>query len=182
MLRVGDNLEKSEEFQKAGIMVKTIRVESNGSIKEHMSFPTFKFKEIVKESWEESTLKNFFECTKLFFAVFKKDAQGELFFKGTKFFSIPQSDIDGKIKTVWQDTVNKLNKGVVISNTSTSSSRIKVSNNFIKTSEKMITHIRPKARKSSYVESSDSYELPVRAKWEKKPYGYSDNWMTKHCF
>ena len=37
--------EKIEEFEKANVVVKTIRIEKNNKIKENMSFPTFKFKD-----------------------------------------------------------------------------------------------------------------------------------------
>ena len=45
----------AEEFEKANVVVKTIRIEKNNKIKENMSFPTFKFKELVEEDWEDST-------------------------------------------------------------------------------------------------------------------------------
>lgn len=184
MLGIKGNIEKTEEFQKAGVVVKTIRVEHNGTIEQHMSFPAFKFKELARETWEDSTLKTFFESTKFFFVVFKKDAQGELFFQGTKFFTILQSDIDGKIKAVWQDTVDKLNEGVVLKNTAKNpKSKPIISNNFIKASEQMITHVRPHATTASYIANSGSSdELPVKAKWEARPAGYSDSWMTSQCF
>ncbi|WP_310603604.1 Sau3AI family type II restriction endonuclease [Anaerosporobacter sp.] len=41
----------AEEFVKANIVVKAIRIEKNNTIKESMSFPTFRFKELVKEKW-----------------------------------------------------------------------------------------------------------------------------------
>ncbi len=48
MLGVKSN--QAEEFVKANIVVKTIRIEENGKNKESMSFPTFKFKELVEET------------------------------------------------------------------------------------------------------------------------------------
>ena len=41
MFNVKSKLKETEEFQKANIIPKTIRVEENGNIKESMSFPTF---------------------------------------------------------------------------------------------------------------------------------------------
>ena len=40
----------AEEFEKANIVVKTIRIGKNNKIKESMSFPTFKFKELLQRS------------------------------------------------------------------------------------------------------------------------------------
>lgn len=45
----------AEEFEKANIVVKTIRIGKNNTIKESMSFPTFEFKELIEEEWETST-------------------------------------------------------------------------------------------------------------------------------
>ena len=45
--------EHAEEFEKANIRVKTIRLEENGKIRENMSFPPFKFMELVKEYFDD---------------------------------------------------------------------------------------------------------------------------------
>ena len=50
-------MSKLEEFEKANIKITTMTVSHNNKIKENMSFPTFKFKEIIKIDWEESELK-----------------------------------------------------------------------------------------------------------------------------
>lgn len=71
-----EKVEKSPEFKKAGIKVKTIVVEENGKrIKEDMSFPAFKFKELVTEEWEESKIKRQLIESKFMFVIFKKDKQ-----------------------------------------------------------------------------------------------------------
>ena len=56
---LGINGNHAAEFQKAGIVVKAIRINSNNSITEHMSFPNFKFTEIVKETWEDAKIRNY---------------------------------------------------------------------------------------------------------------------------
>jgi len=66
-----DNAEKSDEFQKAKIKLKTIRVGKNGKLKQEMSFPAFKYTEIVEETWEESELREMFETTRYLFLVFR---------------------------------------------------------------------------------------------------------------
>jgi len=60
MLNVSGRIAYTEEFQKAGIIPKTIRVQYDGSIRESMSFPTFDFIELSNEGdWEESDLYNY---------------------------------------------------------------------------------------------------------------------------
>lgn len=56
----------AEEFEKANIVVKTIRIGKNNKIKESMSFPTFKFKELIEEEWETSVLQMLFQIEELY--------------------------------------------------------------------------------------------------------------------
>ena len=39
----------AEEFEKANVVVKTIRIGRNNKIKESMSFPAFRFKELIQD-------------------------------------------------------------------------------------------------------------------------------------
>ena len=57
----------AEEFEKASIAVKTIRIGKNDKIKESMSFPTFRFKELIEEEWEDSTFGNYLRETRFHF-------------------------------------------------------------------------------------------------------------------
>lgn len=68
----------AEEFEKANIVVKTIRIGKNNKIKESMSFPTFKFKELVEEEWETSVFGTYLSETRFFFVVYKFDENDEL--------------------------------------------------------------------------------------------------------
>lgn len=47
-----------EEFEKAEIIVKTIRLKDNNLPKEDISFPNFKYENIVNETWDESEISN----------------------------------------------------------------------------------------------------------------------------
>ena len=64
MLGIEGRASKTNEFQNANIVPKTIRIQKNGTIKESMSFPTFKFTEIIKENWETSELRELLEPAK----------------------------------------------------------------------------------------------------------------------
>lgn len=50
MLGITGKVNDIDEFQKANITCKTIRVNENNTITESMSFPAFKFTEIIKEN------------------------------------------------------------------------------------------------------------------------------------
>lgn len=178
MLGIFGDLQKSEEFLKANIEVKTIRVTTKGKIEQSMSFPSFKFKELVQEEWEDSTLNRMFDAAKFFFIVFREQQDGSYVFTGAKFWSMPGTDLITTVKTAWEETVKTLNQGVKLELVGQ-----KVRNNFIGSKDKRIIHVRPHARLASYqVNDSNADELPVKAQWVNKPSGYSDNWMTKQCF
>ena len=118
------------------------------------------------------------DASKFFFVVFKETDNGEFVFSGTKFWSMPETDIDNVVQSVWMDTVNTLKQGVQLKYVNG-----QVSNNFVKASAKRIVHVRPHAQKASYIEGDgNADELPVPAIWTNKPEGFSDKWMTKQSF
>jgi DNA mismatch repair protein MutH len=47
-----------EEFKKADVIVKTVRLKENSTPSEDISFPTFKYAELVNEEWDDSEFKN----------------------------------------------------------------------------------------------------------------------------
>ncbi|MFQ8988984.1 MAG: hypothetical protein ACLR6T_09925, partial [Intestinibacter sp.] len=91
MLGIKSN--KAEEFIKANIVVKAVRIEENGNMVESSSLPTICFKELVKQEWEDSDLFKYFETTKFLFVVYKK--QGEHYvLKGCKLWNMPYEDLN----------------------------------------------------------------------------------------
>lgn len=109
-----NDLNKIEEFSKANIKFKTIRIEKNGKIKEHMSFPTFKYKEIIKEDWYNSNLRNLFEEQKYLFVVFRYDENNVLRLDKIKLWNMPISVLDTYVKDTWEETVRVIKEGVKI--------------------------------------------------------------------
>ena len=75
-----------------------------------MSFPTFKFKELVEEDWEDSTFGNYLRETRFLFVVYKFDQQDELRLKGCQFWNIPYDDLEGNVKSVWEKTSDRKEK------------------------------------------------------------------------
>lgn len=63
----------SEEFKKAGLQLKTIRIEQDGSIRESMSFENINYHEVVDtDEWEDSRLFEIFSG-RFLFVIFKAD-------------------------------------------------------------------------------------------------------------
>lgn len=179
-----------DEFEKASIKIKTVRFNNHNDNKESMSFPEFKFKELVLENWQNDDgtpgcdWHNFLLETRFLFFVTKLDDNNNEIFKGIKFFSIPISDIEGPIKYVWENTKQKLLSGVRLT-AKKYGDKIRIENNFIKKSDGLIIHVRPHASRSDYSENGpNANELPSPAEWVNKPNDekYSDNWMTKQSF
>lgn len=102
----------AEEFEKANIVVKTIRIGKNNKIREHMSFPTFKFKELVEEEWETSTFGTYLRETRFLFVVYKYDENNILRLKGCQFWNVPYTDLEHYVKYVWMMTRNILRIGL----------------------------------------------------------------------
>jgi len=63
---------RAAEFVKAQIVVKAIRIEANGRMKESSPLPTLSFKELINEDWEDSSLFKYFNETKFLFVVYEK--------------------------------------------------------------------------------------------------------------
>lgn len=144
------DLSKIDEFTKANIKFKTIRIEKNGHIREHMSFPTFKYKEIIEEDWENSSLRNLFEEQKYLFVVFRYDENNVLRFEKIKLWNMPISVLDTYVKDTWKETVRVIKEGVKIE---TKGNRL--FDNLPGPKFNGICHTRPHAR-----DSEDTYELP----------------------
>lgn len=160
MLNVNGKIAQTEEFQKANIVPKTIRVQYNGRIKESMSFPTFDFIKLSQESeWEESELYNYLAPTKFMFVIFHENEEGEYVFERVMFWNIPNADLD-EVYKVWWRTVQTIKEGVQLIPTARG-----MSNNLPKQSESRVAHVRPHGKDSNDV-------LPL-------PDGRN---MTKQCF
>lgn len=156
---------KIEEFEKADIRVKTIRLNENNLPKEHISFPTFEYKELVETDWEDSDFKNVLESK--FFFVFYQYENGNLKLRKVKFWNMPYSDIK-EAKTVWDNMIETLQKGEIVREVTENGIRKTF---FPKKGENRISHVRPHARNAA-----DTYELPVVDKLT----GLTE--FTKHCF
>lgn len=166
MFNVKINLRETEEFQKANIIPKTVRIEENGSIKESISFPAFKFTEIINQNWETCYLKKELETTKYMFFVFKKD-KDDYIFKGIKLWNMPQIDIETLVMDMWKKTYNTIKSGNIVRYIKDG----KRKTNFVGISKNDVCHVRPHAR-----DAKDTFKLPVKDQLT----GVTE--YTKQCF
>lgn len=117
------------ELEKADIEMKTIRLQRNGRPKEPMSFPGFKFTEILSQEWEDSS---FFERIerKFLFVVFQTGPDGIERLNRIGYWNMPYSD-RLEAQRVWEETKAR----VAIDAT-----------NLPRQSESDVAHVRPKGR------------------------------------
>lgn len=166
MLGIKGRIAQTDEFQKANIVPKTIRVNEKGTIKESMSFPTFKFDEIVNQNWEDSDLYVMFSTTKFMFVIFV-EKNGHYEFQGIKFWNMPMSILENDVKNTWCKTVDVIKNGEIIKEIKNN----KRYTNFPGMSENEYCHVRPHGQNAN-----DTYPLPVRDKMT----GITE--YTKQCF
>lgn len=158
---------KAEEFVKANIVVKVIRIGKNNKIKENMSFPAFQFNELIKENWEDSTFGNYLRDTRFFFVVYKEDDNGELHVRGGQFWNIPYEDLEIDVKNVWEETKRVISEGLIISEVN--GRRI---NNLPKQKDNRVSHVRPHAKNAE-----DTYELPDGRRYTKQCFWLNNSYI-----
>ena len=168
MLGITGRASQTYEFKNANIIPKTIRVQQNGSIKESMSFPTFKFLEIINQEWDSSDLRAIIEPTRFMFVIFQEDKHGDYAFDRIKFWNIPAEDLE-QVHIVWERTVQIINAGVrlVFDGNVTR-------NNLPKASENPVAHVQPHAK-----DSSDTYPLPDGRQMTKQCFWFNNSYVKK---
>jgi len=162
---LGIELDKEiEEFEKAEIIVKTVRLKENNLPKEDISFSNFKYQEIINEEWDESNFKDILEHKFLF--VFFQFENAELVLRKVKFWNMPYTDIL-EAEKVWEQTKSIVQKGKIVREVKNG---IRYTN-FPNKTFNPVSHVRPHA-----TNVADTYPLPTKDKLTKaKEY-------TKHCF
>ena len=166
------------EFQKANIVVKTIRIEENGKNRENMSFAPFKFKELVQEEWEDSTVFNYFDTTQFLFVVFKR-VDDVYVLQKAKLWHMPYYDLNDIVKSEWQKYKKIIEEGVIFEKVKNMNGEIEVQNNLPGIKETKIIHIRPHAQKSAYKLNGGFIKGNVERDADELPNG---EWMTKQSF
>ena len=104
------NVNQSEEFLKAGLTMKTIRIQANGNIKESMSFENIDYIEVAEcQEWIDSRLYELYS-SRFMFVVFREQTKGkeDYILDDAFFWTMPQKDLEwaeeywNHIKTKYQ--------------------------------------------------------------------------------
>lgn len=168
----GTKLDNIEEFSKANIQFKTVRLEPNKMPKEHMSFENVDFDAWVNDSFEESQFYHKFEETKFLFVVFqyhetlKENPDRIPYFKKIVLWNMPEQTIRNEVGLMWRRGRKVLQDGVEL----TVGAR-GISNNLPNAKENNVTHIRPKARDGKdKVQLPDGQMITKQAFWLNREY------------
>lgn len=162
---LGIELEKEiEEFEKAEIIIKTVRLKENNLPKEDISFPNFKYAEIVNEEWDDSHFKAILEHKFLF--VFFQFKHRKLVLRKVKIWNMAYKDIL-EAEKVWTKTKEIVSEGRIVKKIIGTTRYT----NFPNKSFNSVSHVRPHAKNAA-----DTFPLPTADKLtNEKEY-------TKHCF
>lgn len=176
------SFEDAEEIHKAGIIVKTIRLESDGDINESMSFENINYEEVYEANdWTES---RWYEIvtSRFMFVVFKAvcpkpegwgDEERYVLDK-VVFWTMPVEDL-GDAMDYWLNI-----KANVMADTLQDST-----NDYWRLSDGRNFHVRPKAQKGKdrHLSPISAVEVPKKAYWFNKEYvrriiktAYGDEW------
>ena len=81
-----------------------------------MSFPAFQFRELVKETWEESALFELLDSMKFCFAVFQCDEHNCLQISSSEdsSWNMPQQDIAQAKVGAWEVTKSIVQEGAIV--------------------------------------------------------------------
>ncbi|MBR2155147.1 MAG: hypothetical protein IJ901_11115 [Bacteroidaceae bacterium] len=155
---LGVKSRKIQEFENAGVFLKTIALEANRDyIVESMSFPYIKFVDIVNQSWEDSDWYNLL-TSKFFFVVFRKssdDVKPHMKLEKVFFWNMPRADL-AIAEELWYDTKQKVMRGDY--------------DNFITTKSHPVCHVRPHGTKGQTVETPQGIRVQPKCFWLNNDY------------
>ncbi|MCK9438790.1 DNA mismatch repair protein [Patescibacteria group bacterium] len=173
-LMLGISANKVEEFEKSNVTMKVVVLESNGKLKESISFPYFNYKQILKQKWEETNFFKMLEEDRFLFIIFRKDkdkTKDLIHFEGYKFWNFPASDMN-YAESVWSKTKKLVDKGKIVKEIKKYKNGKERRFTFFPTSKfNGVAHVRPHGK-----DSSDVIELPTEDEFT------GSKFYTKHCF
>tara|TARA_B100000768_G_C11248287_1_gene362840 strand:+ start:42 stop:1520 length:1479 start_codon:yes stop_codon:yes gene_type:complete len=142
-----------DEFSKADVTVKTVKLNENNMPDQNVSFPAFKYKEIYREQWDNSLIKEQIDCKFLF--VFFKEIGNECFLDSISYWNMPIEDLE-EVKKVWKKTKECVKTGKIVKEIKKIKNGVIRLNHFPKKTESRIAHIRPHG-----TNKKETYDLPV---------------------
>lgn len=195
---------RAEELIKAGIVVKTVEFNKNGTNTQNFRLDDADFDEIRNceesieietddegnevtvpvSSWENSELYSILDGLRYLFVVFQKDGKGNTCLKGVKLWAMSDEDIEIAHKD-WDDIRKVLMAGVELSVGKDG----RTYNNFPGVAASRMIHLRPHGDKAYYVDKngkawgngklSDSERLPDGRRMTRQSYWLKNTYIKE---
>jgi DNA mismatch repair protein MutH len=146
-----------EELMKSDTTIKTVRLNKRGVPAESMSFPSFKYLEIVNEFWEESRFAQDLEG-KFLFIVFREHEDNILRFEKAVYWSMPYED-RMSAKQVWEETQLRTQLGNYV---------------YPGSRDNEVSHVRPHGRNKA-----DTYPTPTGTQETKRCFWLNARYIGK---
>ncbi|MCF0235159.1 MAG: hypothetical protein HUK09_00280 [Bacteroidaceae bacterium] len=162
-----NSFDEADEIHKAGIIAKTIRVESNGRIQEHMSFENIDFAEVLEtDDWTDSRWYEIVHSRMMLIVFRRSDLpewgdENRYVLERVLFATLPQPIIDEAAEFWYNIKANVMADKLFDANETDDPSRI---NQFWRSADGHHFHVRPKARNSQDKVPSPVSGSPVRKK------------------
>ena len=149
---LGGGKDAVNELEKANIKLKTIRLSKSGVMREQMSFRQFKYLDIYRQDWEDSTFNEDIQ-QKLLLVIFRERDDGSEVLYKVGYWNMPFVDRQDA-KLVWEETKRRVQ-----------------ANNYElpKISEMRVAHVRPKG-----ANKLDKYPTPQGGHEQKNCF-----WLNK---
>lgn len=129
ILSVGEDSE-IEEFQKAGIKPKTMRLQAGGIPKEAVSFPSFRYDELATCPFEDSDFLSYLQ-QKYLFVIYRENEKKDFVLSDICFWQMPEVDLD-EARRCYEQMQDNVRRG-----------RSDIS---VKSKENRCCHVRPHGR------------------------------------
>ncbi|MDO4851620.1 MAG: Sau3AI family type II restriction endonuclease [Actinomycetota bacterium] len=128
-----DDDAKIEEFEKAGIVPKSLRIRRSGMPKESMSFPRFDYFKLVETPFEDSDFAGYLN-QKYLFVIYRENDDGAYLLADVAFWQMPEADLE-EAERCYEDMRRRVASG-----------RARDS---IRSTENRCCHVRPHGRDSN---------------------------------
>lgn len=156
-------INKTEEFRKAGLTLKIVRIKANGRLPESMSFERIDYQEVYDcDNWYDSRLYDVF-TSRFLFVVFKEQHQGvgDYALEKVFFWTMPEKDLQ-TAEEYWNNIREHVCKNQIDPKY------------FWKLGDHKKFHVRPKAR-----DSRDLADNPNGGKCMKYGYWFNQEYVAK---
>lgn len=144
---LGVRSNKITELIKANMTLKVIKLEESGRLVESISFPVFRYMDIIHQEWEESDFYKALTERSFVFVIFRKKGDTSIL-EDFRLWSFPVEDLE-EAERIWKLTVSKIKNGEA--------------DNLPKIRDSHVTHVRPHARNAS-----DTLPTPLNGEQVKK--------------